>query len=482
MKINPVNRTFRAGFKTCILLFIFAFNFKSYAEIYLPSIISDNMVLQQNSEATIWGWTTVVSENITVIGSWNNEEVMVEAHQGKWSLNLPTEVAGGPYTLTIKGHETITIYNVLLGEVWLCSGQSNMQWTPNMGLQNAEEEIKNANHEQIRFFTIPTVKAESAQDNSYGNWDTCTPETMQNFSSVAYFFGRELKTELNVPVGLINSSWGGTNVETWIPKEILKTQKKEISEAYNNIGEFAWWPRNPGLTYNSMIHPITNYDIAGAIWYQGESNRDNAFSYFETFPLMIETWRAKWNKDFPFYFVQIAPFNYNSHNNLATAVVQEAQLFTMQTVPKTGMVVTNDIGNLKNIHPLKKQEVGQRLALWALAKTYGVKDVTVSGPVYKSMQIEKNKIRLSFDFAENGLIQKGAELTEFLIAGADQKFHKATATIKGNKIEVFSKKVKKPVAVRFAYSAIALPNLFNKEGLPASGFRTDIWPINFKTE
>ncbi|MGX1930891.1 sialate O-acetylesterase [Flagellimonas sp. 2504JD4-2] len=449
----------------------------SFAKIWTPTILSDNMVLQQQSDATIWGWTTATSETITIIGSWNNIEVTAKAHQGVWSAQLPTPVAGGPYTVTIKGHEEITFTNVMIGEVWIASGQSNMQWTPNMGLDNAQEEIKQANYPDIRFFQVPQRKSASPQDNTPGEWVSCAPETMQNFSSVAYFFGRKLHKGLSTPIGLISSNWGGTPVEVWIPEELIQGDT-ELEQAAQQLTEFEWWPEKPGATFNAMIHPLLNFNIAGAIWYQGESNRANAKSYYKSFPLLIKAWRDLWKKEFPFYYAQIAPFDYDKEKkDIKAAIVRDAQLYTMQQVSNTGMAVTNDIGNLKDIHPTNKQEVGRRLALWALAKTYGVKDVTFSGPVYKEMEIKKNKAILTFDHVENGLKMEGKTLKEFYVAGADQQFYEARARIKGNTVEVSSKKVKKPVAVRFAFYDKALPNLFNSEGLPASAFRTDAWEI-----
>ncbi|WP_431128692.1 sialate O-acetylesterase [Flagellimonas flava] len=448
------------------------------AKIWTPTIISDNMVLQQQSMATIWGWTTATGETITISGSWDNVEVTAKAHQGVWSAQLPTPIAGGPYTVTIKGHEEIVLSNVMIGEVWIASGQSNMQWTPNMGLDNVKEEIAAANYPNIRFFQVPQRKSLSPQDDTPGEWSACTPESMQNFSSVAYFFGRKLHKDLSVPVGLISSNWGGTPVEVWIPEEQIE-KDKELKLAAQQISEFEWWPHVPGAAYNGMIHPLLKFDIAGAIWYQGESNRANSKSYYKSFPTLITTWRELWNKDFPFYFAQIAPYDYDKEKkDIKAAVVRDAQLYTMQSVPNTGMAVTNDIGNLKDIHPTNKQEVGRRLALWALAKTYGMKDLTYSGPVYKSMEIKRNKIMLDFDHADSGLKMDGKTLKEFYIAGEDQVFHEAKARIKGNRVEVSSSKVKEPVAVRFAFYDKALPNLFNQEGLPATAFRTDDWEID----
>ena len=446
-----------------------------HAAIWTPAIISDNMVLQQNSECTIWGWTDKTSEKITVTGSWNNIPVSVKAYQGLWSVKLKTGSAGGPYTVTIKGHEAIVLKNVMLGEVWLLSGQSNMHRTPMQELNNKEEEIKNAKYPAIRFFNVPLHQSGTRQDDTPGRWEECTPETFKTFSSAGYFFGREIHQKLNVPVGLINSSWGGTPIKVWIRDSVLRSHK-ELYEQVKKIQKTPWWPDRPGSAYNSMIYPFIKFNIAGALWYQGESDRQVPETYYETLPLLIEAWRKDRGKEFPFYFVQIAPFNYKQDTtNIQAAIVRDAQLQTMLTVPNTGMVVTNDIGELNNIHPADKQDVGKRLALWALAKSYGVKDIVFSGPVYKSMEVKRNKAVIHFDYVDGGLMQKGKVLKEFYIAGADKKFYPAKARIKGDTVEVWNKKVKKPAAVRFAFSNTALPNLFNKAGLPASAFKTDNW-------
>lgn len=462
-------------FITITLLF---YNY-SFAKIWLPSILSDNMVLQQQSEVIIWGWTTNPNEKITITPSWSAHAIEIQAYQGKWSGKLVTPKAGGTYTITVKGHEEVILKNVLIGEVWLGSGQSNMEWTPLQGLDNAETEIKNANFPEIRFFQVFNHTALTPQENTKGKWMVCTPETMKNFSSIAYLFGRKLHTELSVPVGLISSNWGGTPIETWIADDVLNSNEM-LKEAAKKITPKPWWPNDTGLTYNAMIYPLLNFNIAGVIWYQGESNRENAFSYYTSFPLLINSWRKAFDKDFPFYFVQIAPYKYESVKGLSAAIIRDAQLKTMLTVPNTGMVVTNDIGNLENIHPTNKQDVAFRLALWALTKHYGKKDLVYSGPIYKSMEIQKRKIILNFDYADNGLIKKGKELKEFYIAGEDQKFYQAKAKIVKNTVVVSSKNIRKPVAVRFAFANGALPNLFNKEGLPASAFRTDNWKIELK--
>ena len=444
------------------------------AKIWLPSILSDNMVLQQESNVTIWGWSTATSDSITVKGSWNNISVITEAYQGVWSVILPTPAAGGPFTVTIEGHEKVVIDNVLIGEVWLASGQSNMEWSANSKIVNAETEISNAKYPNIRFFHVDRHLARHPQDDTPGFWVECTPETMANFSAVAYFFGRDIHKKTGWPMGLIGSSWGGTPIETWIPKTVL-SMNPELVEAAKKIEPRKWWPNEPGWAYNAMIHPLVNFRIAGCIWYQGESNRQNATSYYKSFPLLIKTWREVWDNEFPFYYAQLAPFKYEAADALDVAIVRDAQLQTQLQIPKTGMAVTNDIGNLEDIHPRNKQEVGRRLALWALAKDYGVPSLEYSGPVYKSMEIRKDKITLLFDHAQNGLVKKGKNLTDFTVAGPDRVFYPAKAKIVGNTVMVSAKNVKNPVAVRFAFTDTAQPNLYNTEGLPASAFRTDSW-------
>jgi len=459
-----------------LIIYVLLFSTVAEAKIWLPSIFSDNMVLQQKSEAMIWGWTTSPSEKITISGSWNNDLVTIKAYQGVWSVKLPTPAAGGPFEVTIMGHDTLLLHNVMIGEVWICSGQSNMEMTPEWGLFNREEEIKNAKYPEMRFFMIPRHKANAPQDDTPGYWTECTPETMLHFSSTGYFFGRELIKTLHVPVGLVYSTWGGTPVEVWI-KEGLIMNDPELEAAVKKLKDGSGRPTKPGSAYNAMIHPLIPYNIAGVIWYQGESNRHNAWSYYRSFPLLITSWREEWKKEFPFYYVQIAPFRYQGRDSLGAAVVRDAQLKTLSVVPHTGMAVTMDIGDLTDIHPKNKQEVGRRLALWTLAKDYNITGIKYSGPLYKSMEIKGKKAIIYFDHSDGGLVKKGKELTDFYIAGKDRIFYPAKAKIKGNTVEVYNINVKEPVAVRFAFYDAAQPNLFNKAGLPASPFRTDNWKI-----
>lgn len=458
-----------------VLLIFLAQN--CFAAIWLPSVISDNMVLQRNTTVTIWGWTTETIEPITVTGSWDHVPVTENAYQGKWSVQLTTPEAGGPYVVTIEGHESITLSNVLIGEVWIASGQSNMEWSASRGIDNAQEEIGHANDPDIRLFQVPKHQSPTRQDNTPGQWTECRPETMKDFSAVAYFFGRELHQELKVPIGLINASWGGTRAEVWFNAK-HGDNDSSLMEPEKHFTENKWHSAQPGYMYNAMIAPVIPFKIAGAIWYQGEANRLDPYSYPKTLESLIQNWREEWGSDFPFYFVQIAPFNYKEKD--AGVLIREAQLKTFKKVPNTGMVVVSDIGNINNIHPQNKQDVGKRLASWALAKNYGLTDIAFSGPVFRDVKREGEEMVVSFDYADDGLMKKGEELTNFEICGPDSMFLDAQARIEGNTVRVWNRKINNPLAVRFAWDNMAEPNLFNQAGLPASCFRTDHWEIELQ--
>jgi len=627
------------------------------ADVRLPSIIDSNMVLQQNTKVPIWGWAQP-NENIQIETSWGYLTSTTADKAGNWKVKIQTEKAGGPHQITIKANNTITLNNVLTGEVWLCSGQSNMEVPITYvavfytGVINAEAEVAQANYPQIRLFDVKNDYSIEPKKDCTGTWKECNSQTAATFSAAGYFFGRKLYKELNVPIGLITCDWGGTPAQSWTSTETLekvpgfeesvkllkdKDKAKQIIAQFqeklagwqqlikktdpgftgkwqnpdtndNNwktmnlpvnwehaglsdfdgsvwfrktitlssdwlgkeltlklgaiddydttyfngtkIGETDNWYENrkynvpnglaiegknvitvraydtqglggltgpakymklykyddqsiavdgkwkykigldnknipkkpqpplinhyqaPATLYNAMLNPIIPYGIAGAIWYQGESNADNPKQYKILFPAMIKCWRDAWGQgDFPFYYVQIAPYRYYKINS---AFLREAQFMTL-SVPNTGMIVTTDITNLDNIHPENKQDVGKRLALWALAKTYNKEEIVCSGPLYKSMKIQDDKIRLFFDYLGGGLIAKDGDLTHFTIAGEDKKFHPAKAVIDGDTVVVSSDDVKKPVAVRFGFDNTATPNFFNKAQLPASTFRTDNW-------
>lgn len=642
------------------------------ADVTLPAILADNMVLQQKRDVPLWGRARP-GEEVRVRAEWMERDARAAANdEGVWRLRIDTPEAGGPYTIRVAGDNTITLENVLIGEVWICSGQSNMEWPLSRVLPGApadearRKKLSAANLPEVRLFDVKNTFALSPADDCEGTWVACSPETVLSFSAVGFYFGSALHSELDVPVGLIGTNWGGTPAEAWTSEETLmgmpafapalalneqeRRQPGLLRRKYeallagwwhalenadpglaadsakganwaaadhddadwdtmpvpsnwnaNGLSAFdglVWFRRivdippewagkdlvlelgpiddmddtwvngvrvgdmhttnrwrtarryavpsfvlhpgrnviavrvldiggaggfrghadqlrlrpagdenaepiplsgewryrvgaplgdlkplprprtvnknSPGVLYNGMIAPLIPYAVRGTIWYQGESNRTRAAQYRTLFPRMIADWRRNWGQgDFPFYFVQIAPFGYRGDSGQA-AELREAQFMALAT-PNTGMAVTMDIGNPRNIHPINKQDVGRRLALWALAKTYGRSNLVYSGPLFRSMRIERNAVRLSFDHVGGGLSSGGGPLTHFTIAGEDRKFVPAKAIIDGDSILVSSEDVPRPVAVRYAWGAADEPNLRNDEGLPASSFRTDDW-------
>lgn len=629
----------------CLCLFVSALQ----AEVKLPHIFADNMVIQQNKPIKIWGWA---DKNETVEVRFLDQVKKTKADKaGYWQLQLSPVSYGGPYTLEIKGKKNnISLKNILIGEVWLCSGQSNMEWVVSNSM-NAEEEIAKANYPQIRAFNVVKDMSFDPKSDLNGKWEICSPESVGDFSAVGYFFARKLYQELDIPIGIINSSWGGTDIETWtshdsfsalpdkfmarynqlegkeLPTLIKENEQNEkaFQEALSNdqgikdgwydpsfntntwgkmpvpklwdgelasvdgiiwfrynftlpngsegkpaklqlgtiddndetwingvkVGETAGYsvnriytvPQNilkngtntivvkvtdnagggglwgnkedlfidineqkyplagdwqyqlsvtnkeykyidispnmyPTLLYNAMINPIINFQIKGAIWYQGENNAGAAYNYRTLFPNMINNWRSKWGYEFPFYWVQLANFmaKDDTPKESEWAELREAQTMTL-SLPQTGQAVITDIGEANDIHPRNKQDVGIRLALNALDKDYGKADIIYSGPTYKSISINGNKAIITFDNVINGLEvnNKYGYIEGFTIAGADKKFEWAKAYIDGNNVIVYSDKISNPVAVRYSWSNNPDVNLFNKAGLPAVPFRTDDW-------
>jgi sialate O-acetylesterase len=447
------------------------------AEVRLPKVFSDHMVLQQDQPVAVWGWADAGEKVVVEIAN-SRAETKADA-EGRWSVRLDPPAAGGPYEMHIVGTELIKLTDVLVGEVWVCSGQSNMQWSVRQAL-NPDQEITAAQFPKIRLFTVVRNPSETplddCQGNNQGSWVVCSPETIPGFSAVGYFFGRQLHQDLELPVGLINTSWGGTICEAWTSRQTLETDA-DFQAILDRAKVFKpGQPNQASVLYNGMISPLIPFGIRGAIWYQGESNVSRAEQYAKLFPAMITDWRTQWGQgDFPFLFVQLAPFRYNGKDPRECAEQWDSQRKTL-ALPNTGMAVTTDIGNIRDIHPKNKQEVGRRLALWALAKTYG-KDLVCSGPLYKGHVAADGKIRVCFDYAEGLQAEDGKPLSHFEIAGEDQQFVAATATIEGDCVVVQSDQVANPVAVRFAWTDTAEPNLFNGAGLPASPFRTDDFPL-----
>ena len=443
------------------------------ADVRLPAVLGSHMVLQQNSDEKIWGWCDP-SEKIKINSSWDTISYnTIGTSDGKWILSIKTPSAGGPYTLTINGSNKIVLEDILVGEVWDCSGQSNMEMSYNSGVQEYTADAENANNKSIRLFHIPRLSAEYPQDDTKAQWVVCNPEDMKYFSLAGYFFGQKLQEVLSVPVGLIEASWGGTPAEAWTPRHAIDSNAV-LKEAADKLAPIPWGPIRGGATYNAMIYPVTNFNIAGVIWYQGEANVEAASTYHLLFSTMISEWRKAWQNDFPFYFVQIAPFE-GYGNNISGSLLQEAQTKTLD-VPKTGMVVINDlVPDVNDIHPKNKKDVGIRLANYALAEVYGKKTAAYKSPMYKSMKIEKGRIRIYFDNADNGLVSRNGPPTEFYIAGEDKIFMAATAKVDGNSVVVWNKNIQNPVAVRFGFTNASMPNLFSKEGLPTNPFRSDNW-------
>lgn len=461
--LNSTSMKSLKSFLFCLLLSFLIFNDLS-AHIELSPLFTDNMVLQQQSNVPIWGKTSPYGK-VRIVTSWNNQSYeTVAGSDGSWSTKINTPQAGGPYNISISDNTEIILNNVLIGEVWLCSGQSNMEmpvgdWGK---VLNYEKEIANANYPSIRLLHVDKTISYSANAElqvSSGGWQECSPSTIGTFSAVAYFFGRNLFQNVNVPIGLINASWSGTVIEAWINEKALK----EVPYLEED-------PQWLGTLYNGMIKPIIPFNIAGTIWYQGESNAWAYHLYYPLFSTLISDWRKQWGYDFPFYYVQLA--NYISEPQIQWAGLREAQLQALQ-IPNTGMAVAIDLGEKFNIHPSNKQDVGARLALIARAKTYG-EDIPYSGPIYASSQIENGKVKISFNYVEDGLVTKNNQpLQGFEISGDDNCFYNADASIDGDKVIVSSLYVPEPKYVRYAWSNTPTCNLYNTANLPASPFRTE---------
>ena len=450
------------------------------AEVKLPSIFGSNMVLQQQTDVAFWG-KAAAGSNVSVKTSWNGKSYSTRADKdGNWKLKVTTPAAGGPYTVTVSDGKAITLKNVMIGEVWVCSGQSNMEMQMkgylNQPITGSNEFIATSSNEQIRLISVPRLTSLIPLDDFTGEWKLCEPENVVDFSATAYFFGLMLNRALKVPVGLICTAWGGTRIEPWISEAGIKNfdwvklpDQSQDPKAYNQ--------QTPTLLFNAMINPIVGYGIKGAIWYQGESNRLEPAQYQKLLPGLADNWRSVWNiGEFPFYFVQIAPFDYGPAG-INSAFLREAQLKASAEGKNMGMACIMETGEKDNIHPANKKAAGDRLAYQALVKTYGKKGIACDGPVLKEMKIEGNEVKLIFDNAGNGIMSLGKELYCFEVAGANKRFYPAKAFVTNAGITLVSPSVAEPVAVRYAFKDFIVGDLFNIEGIPASSFRTDDWDI-----
>jgi sialate O-acetylesterase len=500
------------------------------ADVKLHPLFSDGMVLQQGANCPMWG-TADPGEKVQVLFTGKGSTVTLESgitagKDGKWKtlFVLGSYLAGGPYEMEIKGKNTIILKDVYVGDVWICSGQSNMEW-PLSRTHDAEKAIAKSKNPKIRLFTVPKNTSEKPLNRFKGDpkWLECNPDTVKNFTAVGYFFGRDLQKALGVPIGLIHTSWGGTVAEAWTTRTALESnselqgmiaqyeKSKETAQANYEKAKKKYEtdlakhreavakakeegkqpprplrrpvepdknPNRPCVLYNAMIHPLQPFAIKGAIWYQGESNAGRAYQYRTLFPAMIESWRATWKQgDFPFWFVQLAPFReiVSEPQESDWAELREAQLMTALHCKNTGMAVITDVGDPKDIHPTKKEPVGARLALAARGIAYG-QNMEYSGPVYDKMTLKDGKAVLHFKHAGKGLEAKDGPLQGFTIAGADRRFYNAKAEIQGDTVLVWCDKVPEPAAVRYGWANCPVVNLWNKDGLPASPFRTDDFP------
>ncbi|MEW5977837.1 MAG: sialate O-acetylesterase [Acidobacteriota bacterium] len=492
-----------------------------WADVRLPRVLSDHMVVQRDLPIRFWGWADA-GESVTVALRWSGGQATASARaeaNGRWKVRLAPISRTGPIEVTISGRNTIVLRDVAVGDVWVCSGQSNMAW-PVASASNGNEEVASANYPMIRLFTVANAVSDRPEEDVKGEWQATTPETVKDFSAVGYFFGRDLHQHLNVPIGLIDSSWGGTPAEAWTSQATLESDLSlqpilwqwqrvlaDYPDARNRYErELKQWeqaaaeakaqnqpeprrpsqPRGPGHPwapsglFNAMIAPLTEFSIRGAIWYQGESNAQplRAAEYNRLFSGMISDWRRAWDEGpFPFFFVQLANFlpRKPEPTDSSWAELRESQTAALG-LPNTGMAVIIDIGEADDIHPRNKQDVGKRLALAARGVAFGEK-IEYSGPLYRGMRIDGKQIRLYFDHAQSGLVAKdGKSLQGFAIAGSDRKFVWAEARIEGESVVVSSPKVDQPIAVRYAWADNPECNLYSKNGLPASPFRTDDWP------
>ena len=460
-------------------------SFMCFAKVELPDVISDNMVVQRNADVKLWG-KAAPGGTVTVRPSWNGKKYSGKvSQQGEWQIVVPTPDAGGPYSITFDDGEQLTVNNVLSGEVWFCSGQSNMEM-PMKGfvgqpVENSADYILSAKPETpIRMCNVKREFSFIEKENCQCKWDLHTPEAVMNTSATAYFFALRLWETLGVPIGIIHSSWGGTPIQAWMDKELIESEfPGEFDLSAYQTGNKDKAQNVAGTLYNSMLHPLVNYTIKGVIWYQGCANRAKPEQYKRLHPAFVKMLREKWdNPRMPFYFTQIAPHNYGGPDKREAGYMMWAQAQTLEMIPFSGMATTHDIGEAAVIHPRKKKEVGDRLAFLALADNYGCKFLDARAPVPTAFKFENGKATISFRIGAMGLNPLNTQLDSFELAGEDRVFYPAKAKVSGNRkeVEVSAPEVPVPVAVRYGIRNVSKASLFNSAGIPASPFRSDDWP------
>jgi sialate O-acetylesterase len=448
-----------------------------WSKVIMPAVFTDHMVLQQNSRIKIWGWADPW-ESAVISLSWTDQTFKIKGNaNASWHIFADTPAKGGPHTITITTkEETVQIKDILFGEVWLLTGQSNMEWSAKRGVKDALEELPKSFNNQMRLFKMSKRGAAQPQMDAHGQWAVCDSASLYNFSAVGYFFGKNLQQQLDTPIGLIDLAWGGSYIESWIPQQLVELYDL-TKESTRKIPPSDHWPLNAGSIYNGMVSPIMDYPFAGVLWYQGESNAHFPRAYYQLKHMMVENWRRVRNQNFPFYYVQIAPFdNRGDSTGIAGARVREAQTQAMD-IPNSGMVViTDQVDNIRDVHPAYKKQVGLRLSHWALAEHYREKTPAYRSPQYLKQERKGNRLFITFQHVSDGLIAREGNLREFQIAGADRRFVTAQAKIIGkDQIEVWSDEINNPTAVRFAFRNAPEPNLFDRANLPVTPFRTDDW-------
>lgn len=458
-----------------VLLFFSMIVTQLQAEIKLPAIFGDNMVLQQKQEVAIWGWAKA-NAKVKVTTEWDKRNIFATAgRDGKWSVKINTPAADGKnYSIRISDGKELVLKNVLMGEVWICSGQSNMEMPmigfPNQPITGALDAIVKSTNDKIRLFSVKRNYDIVELDDCGGQWGKATPETVSDFSAVAYFFAKTFFETTGTPIGVINTSWGGASIKSFMSKETLPEFQLSVEKNKETIKTPN---QSPSTIFNGMINPLIGYGIRGVLWYQGETDRAMPDQYVKMFRSMVNDWRNKWKQgEFPFYYAQLAPYTKGAKN---AAFFREAQEKCMQIIPNVGMAVLMDSNSPEGIHPPMKKEAGERLAYWALAETYKIKGIPYKSPTVGNLKIVQDTVKISFNDAPKGLTSFGKNVTSLVVAGEDKKWYPAKAKIIKNEICVYSDFVKKPVAVRYAFTSYAPAEIFSTLGLPISSFRTDDW-------
>lgn len=461
------------------ILFLIMINESGYAQkLRTPHFFSDNMVLQRDTTVSIWGWGAR-GRDMGLTADWLKDTLkMKTTGDARWFISLPTGKAGGPHTITIfSGNDTLQLKNILLGDVWLCSGQSNMQYNAGNKLQEMIDALPNIKNNNIRLLQVSNIASEYPQEDIHDEWQVCDSASASTFSAIGYFFAKRLNSELNVPIGIVNASWGGTSAEVWTPEELVFSDWV-LAENAKLQGKAPSKPNLPGRAWNGMINPLAGMGISGALWYQGENNVVSWNTYTTLFSKMIAGWRNRWGYQFPFYFAQIAPYTYKNKDLPRAALLREAQNRVAMTSPDVQIVLTSDlVSDIKNIHPTRKREVADRFAAIALYEKYKKSVTYPYAPLYQSNDIKGNQMTIHFaNMDGQHLVIKGDKVSDLYIAGDDRKFYPADARIDKDKLVVFSSEVQKPVAVRYAFSETdETKTLYSSNGQPVSLFRTDNW-------